>query len=104
MANVSTSEAELVLKLYDLRREEVMRKARNFIVGDFWPKSADDVLAVANAWGSEQNAYFRQVISFWEMAASLPLRGGGECRFICRLVGRDVLCIREDEPYPSTNT
>ena len=75
MANATTSDAELVLKLYDLRREDVMRKARNFIVGDFWPKSAEDVVNLANAWGSEQNAYFRQVISFWEMAASLPLRG-----------------------------
>jgi hypothetical protein len=75
MGNITTSDAELVLKLYDLRREEVMRKARNFVVSDFWPKSAADVLDVANAWGTEQNAYFRQVISFWEMSASLPLRG-----------------------------
>ncbi len=75
MPNASTSDAELVLRLYDLRREEMMRKARNFIVGDFWPKSGDEVVQISNAWGSEQNAYFRQVISFWEMAASLPLHG-----------------------------
>jgi hypothetical protein len=68
------ADADLVLKLYDLRREPVMRKARNFIAG-FSPQSADDVVNLINSFGTEENAYFRQVITFWEMAAALVTNG-----------------------------
>ena len=67
-------DAELILRLYDLRREAVMREARNFIA-NFHPQSAEDVVKVFESWGSKENAYIRQVTSFWEMAASLVLRG-----------------------------
>ena len=43
----STSEARLILELYDLRREPEMRKARQWWAGTFWPGSADDFLKVA---------------------------------------------------------
>lgn len=68
------ADAELVLKLYDLRRESVMREARNFIAG-FNPQSADEVIALINGLGTQENAYFRQVTTFWEMAAALVLNG-----------------------------
>ncbi len=67
-------DAELILKLYDLRREPVMREARNFVAG-FSPKSVADMLAVANAFGSKENAYVRQVFGYWEMVASLIVHG-----------------------------
>src|SRR5512142_1759029 len=70
----TTEDAELILKLYDLRREPVMRKARNFMA-QFFPQSTDDVMQVMTAFGSDENAYFRQVLGYWEMAASLVLRG-----------------------------
>lgn len=69
------ADAEVVMRLYDMRREEVMRKARNYVGGDFWPDGAADVQKVISEWGTDENAYFRQVTSYWEMAASLPLRG-----------------------------
>lgn len=68
-------DAEIVLKLYDLRREEVMRKARNFMATQFWPTSAEDVVKLMMDLGSDNNAYFRQVTSFWDMAATLVHRG-----------------------------
>jgi hypothetical protein len=67
-------DAELILKLYDLRREPVMREARASLVA-FSPKSLDDVLALVNAFGTKEQAYFRQVAGYWEMAASLVNRG-----------------------------
>jgi hypothetical protein len=67
-------DAELILKLYDLRRESVMREARNFVFG-FWPKSVDEILAVTNAFGSKENAYLRQVYGYWEMVAALVAHG-----------------------------
>jgi hypothetical protein len=68
------ADAELILKLYDLRREPVMRQARNFIAG-FNPQSADDILNLINSFGTDENAYFRQVTTFWEMAAALVTNG-----------------------------
>ena len=67
-------DAEIILKLYDLRREPVMREARTFLA-QFAPKSLDDVLKVANAFGTKEQAYLRQVAGYWEMAASLVNRG-----------------------------
>src|SRR2546421_11357160 len=60
-------DATLILKLYDLRREETMRKARDWMIR-FNPESMQDIL---DAVLGEHNAYFRQVSSYWEMAAAL---------------------------------
>jgi len=68
------SDAELILKLYDLRREAEIRKARNWWLG-FWPNSADEILKVATALGTQENAWLRQVGGYWEMAASFVLHG-----------------------------
>jgi hypothetical protein len=59
-------DAELALKVYDLRREAMMRESRSAINGRFWPRSWDDVAAVMTS-DSPLNAPFRQVGSYWEM-------------------------------------
>jgi hypothetical protein len=64
--------ADLILKLYDLRREEVMRKAREWYTREFHPQSAEDVVSVLSG---EHSAYFRMVTSYWEMAASFVNSG-----------------------------
>jgi hypothetical protein len=69
------ADAEIILKLYELRREEVMRKARAWVIGEFWPSTADEYFAVATNAADPHNAYVRQVTSFWEMAAALVLHG-----------------------------
>ena len=66
-------DAELILKLYDLRRESVMREARNFVF-QFAPKSVDEMIAVAQGTGKE-NAYVRQVYGYWDMVATLVMHG-----------------------------
>jgi hypothetical protein len=68
-------DAKLLLKLYDLRREGEMRKARQWWLVTFWPETADDFLAVAKAMGSQENNWNRQVISYWGIAASFVLNG-----------------------------
>ena len=70
----TTADAELIMKLYDLRREAEIRKARNWWIG-FWPESADDITKIASALGSQENAWLRQVGGYWEMAASFVLHG-----------------------------
>jgi hypothetical protein len=67
-------DAELILKLYDLRRESVMREARNWIA-TFNPKSIDDVVTVMSNFGSKENAYMRQVCGYWEMVAAFIVHG-----------------------------
>ncbi|HVF57956.1 MAG TPA: hypothetical protein VM934_17525 [Pyrinomonadaceae bacterium] len=63
--------AELILKLYDLRREETMRKARNWF-GSFNPESEEDVM---NAVRGEHGAYYRMVTTYWDMACSFVNHG-----------------------------
>lgn len=63
------------MRLYDLRREPEMRKARNFVNFEFWPRSYDEFFAVANDMASQHNAWMRQVTTYWEMSASLVVRG-----------------------------
>ena len=69
------ADATLILTLYDLRREAEIRKARNWWLVDFWPETADGVLKVAQAMGTQENAWLRQVVGYWELAASLVIRG-----------------------------
>lgn len=71
----SADDAQILLRLYELRREPEMRKARNWWMTDFWPKNADDFLKVAWAMGSAENNWLRQVAGYWGMTASLVLEG-----------------------------
>lgn len=69
------ADAEIILKLYELRRETVMRQARAWVIGEFWPETADDYFAlVANA-ADPHNPFLRQVLTYWEMAAAMVLHG-----------------------------
>jgi len=65
-------EAALILKLYELRREETMRKARDWYFRDFNPQSLADFQA---ALFGAQSGYLRMVITYWDMAAALVHNG-----------------------------
>lgn len=69
------ADAEIILRLYELRRETVMRQARAWVIGEFWPATAEDYFAVAMSAADPHNAFLRQVISYWEMAAAMVLHG-----------------------------
>ena len=71
----TTADAGVVLELYKLRQDETLRKARRFVGFEFWPKNLDELRAVSRNPANENNPYWRQVLSYWEMAASLVLRG-----------------------------
>ena len=76
MAKSATSaDAALILKLYNLRREPEMRKPRNWFTSEFWPDSADDYIKIANSPAAPENAWLRQVGSYWDMAAAFVLHG-----------------------------
>jgi hypothetical protein len=69
------ADAEIILRLYQLRTEPVMREARAWIAGEFWPATVDEFYAVVGNPSHPHNAHFRQVISYWEMAAAMVLHG-----------------------------
>ena len=61
----TAADAQIILQLYDLRRDAKMRKARHFIAAEFWPESAEDTLRIARAYPSPENTWLRQVTSYW---------------------------------------
>jgi hypothetical protein len=69
------ADAEIILRLYELRTEPVLRQARAWMTGEFWPNTAEVFFAVAQNPRDPHNAYFRQVTTYWEMAAAMVLHG-----------------------------
>lgn len=67
-------EAELILNLYELRREAVMREARSYIGGEFMPKSAEEIVALVSE-GSRRSGFVLQVYGYWDMVAAFVLHG-----------------------------
>src|SRR5215510_13229270 len=64
-----------ILKLYELRRNKQMRKARQWYFSEFAPTSAMDIVALYRG-GERASANFRMVVSYWDTAASLVLNDG----------------------------
>ncbi len=75
MATPTYADAELILKLYDARREPELRKARQWWTGTFWPESADDIVKIIRSGGSQENNWLRQVLGYWSMATSFVSHG-----------------------------
>ena len=71
----TANDAQLILQLYDLRREAEMRKARSWWLNEFWPENAEDFMKVSGNMGSPENNWQRQVGGYWSMAAALVLQG-----------------------------
>ena len=78
------------MKIYDLRREPVMRAARKYVVSEFWPQNYEEFKAVVTGYGTEPNAWFRQVLTYWNMVAALVLRGA---------VNEQLFFETNNEPY-----
>jgi hypothetical protein len=65
---------EVLLNLYDLRREATMRQARSYVGGKFAPKSAEEMVAIVSG-GTQESAYVLQVFGYWDMVAAFVLDG-----------------------------
>ena len=102
-------DAALVLRLYELRREEKLRAAREWFRAKFFPQSFEDVKAVALGAGIE-NTHYRMVTTYWEMAASFVAQGvlhpelffdsGGEALFVWAKIGDFVPQMRKEYQSP----
>ena len=70
-----SQDVALILKLYELRREEGIRRARKWYFTEFDPQNAEDVVKIFTS-GHDSSAYYRMITSYWEMAASFVNNGG----------------------------
>jgi hypothetical protein len=91
-------DAELVLKIYDLRREEVMRESRNAINRDYWPKSAEEAVEVLRA-DHPLNRAWRQTTTYWEMVYSMARHGIIHGDFLVENNGEGLLLFARVEPH-----
>ena len=108
------ADAEIILKLYELRTEAVMRQARAWVGGQFWPKTVEEFYAVYENPADPHNPWLRQVITYWEMAAAMVLHGAvsaelfvdcnGEGFFLLAKFGPILDAIRDKNPGFLTKT
>ena len=91
-------DAEIVLSLYDLRRETMLRASREALNKDFWPKSWDDVLAVTKA-DHPLNLPYRQVTGYWEMAYGMVKHGVLHGDFMLESNGEGLFIFARVKPY-----
>lgn len=88
--------ADLILKLYELRREATMREARSWII-PFFPESVADIMqAMVSA---ETSAYYRMVTSYWEMAASFVNHGAIDEEMFNESGGEHFVVFAKIEPF-----
>jgi hypothetical protein len=67
-------DAELVLRVYELRRDPVMRESRRALLYEFWPQDADEAAALVRS-DHPLNAAYRQVTTYWEMVYGMVRHG-----------------------------
>ena len=91
-----TESADLILKLYDLRRETTMRDARTWFM-TFMPASAQDILQTMV--DPKTSAYFRMVLSYWDMAASFVNRGAIDGEMFLETNGELIMVFAKIEPF-----
>ena len=101
MATPTHADAELILKLYDARREPEIRKARQWWTTTFWPESADDIIKVIRSMGSQENNFLRMVLGYWGMAGSFVTNGvlSEDLFFEPSCSGEMFLIYAKLEPY-----
>lgn len=91
-------DAELLIKVYDLRREPVMRQSRHAILREFWPKRWEDVQAVLKP-DHPLNAAYRQCGTYWEMVYSFVRHGIVHPAFWLENNGEGLFLYVKVEPF-----
>ena len=89
---------DLILKLYDLRREESLRAAREKLTSEFWPKNAKEAVAIV-AHEHPLNRTYRQVSTYWEMVYRMARHGIIHGDFLVENNGEGLLLYAKVEPY-----
>ena len=91
-------DADLVLRVYEMRREPVMRASRDAINGKFWPANYEEAKAITAAT-HEFNAAYRQTGTYWEMVYGLVRHGIVNAEYFMETNGEGLLLFAKMEPY-----
>src|SRR6185369_1944872 len=94
----TAADAELILRLYDLRREAVMRQARADMMARFVPKSFDEFAAVTKG-DHPLNTAYRMVSSYWEMAAGFVKHGALYLDLFAENCGEGLFMFAKAQPH-----
>jgi hypothetical protein len=97
MGEVTNEQVNLMLRLYEERREPKLREAREWFAANFHVTSAEDVMRVCPP-GSQGNAYMRMVLSYWEMVASIVNRGLIDEEFFFENSGEQWVAFEQVKP------
>lgn len=92
-------DAELVLRLYDLRRESVMRASRDAVFTQFNPKSFDDIKKISTDRAHPLNAPLRQVQTYWEMVYGMAKHGIVHADFLVENNGEGLILYARSHPW-----
>jgi len=95
---ISIRQAELILKLYELRRETTMREARSYIGGEFDPKSAEELVAIVTG-GGKHGAFVLQVYGYWDMVAAFVESGALDARLVYNTCQEMYFQYAKIQPY-----
>jgi hypothetical protein len=88
-------DADLILKLYELRREKTMREARNWFF-QFNPKGKEDFIEVLT---SDKSGLYRMVVSYWDMACSFVNNGAIDAQMFNDANGEHFFVFAKLEPF-----
>lgn len=91
-------DVEIILKLYELRREPVMRESRDALNGKFWPKNYQEFFAVTEM-GHPLNAAWRQVSTYWEMVYGFARYGTIHTDLLMESNGEGLFFFSKIYPY-----
>ena len=91
-------DADLILKLYELRRETFLRESRNAVNSKFWPRSADEAIAVL-APDHPLNANFLETSGYWEMVYGMARYEIIPADFLVENNGEGLFLFARIEPY-----
>src|SRR4029450_6483960 len=96
MSSTPYESATLLIRLYELRREETMREARNWFAREFNPNTMDDVMG---ALTGPNSGHFRMVTSYWDMCASFVLNGAIDEQMFNDANGEQLGVFAKMEPF-----
>lgn len=91
-------DAELALRLYELRREPVMRESRRYLVTEFWPDQLQAAIAITLA-EHPGNAAYRQVTTYWELAYGMARHGIVNPDYLVETTGEGLLVFAKFHPW-----
>jgi hypothetical protein len=98
MTSSKQKDIDLILKLYELRRDAEMRQARAWYVTEFNPQSTEDIVRLTLS-GQKESASYRMVTSYWDMAASFVNNGGIEEKLFLESNTEHMIVFARIEPF-----